>query len=297
MRFCSLRQQKTQRLETPVLTWGCHPGRLFESKLGATLREIHRYTMNIPRQFLRAWVVLCLLAAFAEPIAVAQANPAPPLTQGPPMRPSGQRPAGLPSRMVSTGLSENGGSISNGVYSNSIFGFSLNLPPGWPLAPIGDPVPLKREAGEPSAPSGKQTIRPILIVTENAPLKKSYERKSVQVLAMHLAVQPGPKSAEGFLAYSEKTAKEKGMPVEYLGSPEAVTINGRQLWKATLNETTAGGVQHIEQYVVTEGSTLLQFMLVSPDAAGLKSLEPTIQSLRFKEAAKKRKKSAPKKTK
>jgi hypothetical protein len=34
--------------------------------------------------------------------------------------------------------------------------------------------------------------------------------------------------------------------------------------------------------MTTEQQNLLQFMLVSPDEAGLKDLEPSIQSVRFK---------------
>jgi hypothetical protein len=41
----------------------------------------------------------------------------------------------------------------------------------------------------------------------------------------------------------------------------------------------------VEQYVATQGSVLLQFMLVSPDEKGLKGLEPSIQSIELKHSA------------
>jgi hypothetical protein len=49
-----------------------------------------------------------------------------------------------------------------------------------------------------------------------------------------------------------------------------------------LNETADAVVQDVEQYVMTRGTSLLQFFIVSPDAAGLKEFESTIQSLEFK---------------
>jgi hypothetical protein len=127
----------------------------------------------------------------------------------------------------------------------------------------------------------------ILIVTENAPLKKNYERKSIQISVLQLGAPAGPHTARDYLAFAEKTAQEKGLSVKFLGNPEPVTINGRQLWRAKMNETINGSVQHIEQYAATEARTVLQFMLVSPQAEGLKSLQPSIQSLRFKADAQK----------
>jgi hypothetical protein len=64
-----------------------------------------------------------------------------------------------------------------------------------------------------------------------------------------------------------------------------VTINGARFWTIGLNQTTEGGVQHVEQYVAMQGSVLLQFMLVSPDEKGLKDLESSIQSIQLKHMA------------
>jgi hypothetical protein len=77
------------------------------------------------------------------------------------------------------------------------------------------------------------------------------------------------------------------MPFEYLGDPTEVTIHGNQFWTIALNQTTDQDVQHIKQYVVMQGSVLLQFMFVSPDEKGLKDMEPSIQSIDLKPVAKK----------
>ena len=128
----------------------------------------------------------------------------------------------------------------------------------------------------------------VLIMTENAPLKKSYQRKGLQIVSMQLAALADSSAADGYVAYSQRMAKEKGMEIEYKGSPEKVTINDQQFTKVNLEETTQGSVQHIEQYVTTRGRALLQFFLISPDAAGLPTLEPIMQSLQFKMPAAKK---------
>ena len=127
-----------------------------------------------------------------------------------------------------------------------------------------------------------QTNHVLLVMTENAPMKKSVERKSVQVVATRLLNKPMPNEGEQYLNYSKRTAAERKMPVEYTGVPKEVTINGEKFWTVRLNQTMEGGVQHVEQYVAMQGSVLLQFMLVSPDEKGLKGLEPSIQSIQFK---------------
>jgi hypothetical protein len=238
--------------------------------------------MKIPQKALGTIVLFGLLTACLEIQSPAQSSPAaaPPI-QRPPL-PPGQRPAGPSSKMLPTGLEANGGSMANSVYTNSIYRFSLKTPPGWAVVPGKDPSSLKSESGDSAVLKAGQISHTLLVMTENAPLRKVFQRKSIQILATRLLVQPSATSAQDYLTYSQKTAKEKGMPVEYLGSPEEVTVNGQKLWKVASNETTNGAVQHVEQYVITQGMVLLQFFIVSPDEAGLKDLEPSIQSLEFK---------------
>ena len=223
----------------------------------------------------------------AEGHAVGQENSIPPLIRRPEPGAPGQPTTNPLNKLAATGLAENGGSIANGIYTNSIYGFSLNIPPGWAVVPAPQPAPLPQDPGKDSIPGTAHPIRMILIVTENAPFKKNYERKSIQISVLQLGAPAGPHTARDYIAFAEKSAQEKGLSVKYIGSPAAVTIKGRQLWKAKLDETINGTVQHIEQYAATEGRTLLQFMLVSPEVEGLKSLQPSIQSLRFKADAQK----------
>jgi hypothetical protein len=176
-------------------------------------------------------------------------------------------------------MAASGGSLANGIYSNSTYRFSLQVPPGWAVVP---PTAETAKTAAPRTTASHQSNRVLLVMTENAPFRKSTERKALQIIATRLATVPGPTAAEGFITYSERTAKEQGMAVKYEHSPERLTIHDRPFSKATLVQTTDGADQHIEQYVTTAGESLLQFILISPTAEGLKDLQPTIQSLQFR---------------
>ena len=186
------------------------------------------------------------------------------------------------SRMTPTGLQASGGSIANDVYTNSVYGFSMKIPPGWVVVPSREPNVATQDAALLKA---AQITRPLLVITENAALKKSYQRRNIQIIATRMRGPASPTSAQDYLAYSQKTAKEKGMDVQYLGNPQEVTVNGQSLWKLVSDEPSNGVVQHVEQYVTTREAVLLQFFLVSPDEGGLKQLEPYIQSLQLKPMA------------
>ena len=218
-------------------------------------------------------------------MAFSQALPYPNAPQQP--APGPNAGAGGPSRMAPTGLAENGGSIANDVYTNSTYGFSMKVPPGWVVVPSKNPPGPPPNSRESALMKATQANHVLLVMTENAPMKKSVERKSVQVVATRLLNKPMPNEGEQYLNYSKRTAAERKMPVEYTGDPKEVTIHGAKFWTIGLNQTMEGGVQHVEQYVAMQGSVLLQFMLVSPDEKGLKGLEPSIQSIQFKHLAKK----------
>ncbi len=250
----------------------------------------------LKRLYRNSFIILITVGTLVE-VLPAQSGAIPPM----PPRPGGPR-ANIPgmadaSRMRPTNLESNGGSMANGVYTNSIYGFSLKTPPGWAVVPGKDPIPAKTEASNPLLKAA-QISHTLLVMTENAPLRKPSQRKSIQIMATRMLGEPTPTAAHDYLIYSEKNAKEKGMAVEYLGDPEEVTINGEKLWRVESNETIEGAIQHVEQYVITRQSILLQFFLVSPAEAGLKDIEPSIQSLEFKPIVAKRPlKQTPKKTK
>jgi hypothetical protein len=187
-----------------------------------------------------------------------------------------------PSKMTPTGLAANGGSLANDTYTNTTYGFSLKVPPGWVVVPSKNPVAPPVNAREAALMQAAQANHVLLVMTENAPMKKSAQRKSLQIVATRLLKTTAPNEGEQYLIYSKRTALERKMAVEYQGDPTEVTINGNKFWTIGLNQSIEGAVQHVEQYVTTQGSVLLQFMLVSPDEKGLKDLEPSVQSIEMK---------------
>ena len=218
----------------------------------------------------------------------APATQVPPLIARPPEQgpaPGGQQRQDHPPQLTPTGLSANGGSIVNGVYSNPSYGFSLKVPPGWPVASVSVPE------GSTSMATGNQSFvaqhtqvnRVLLVLTENAPFKKFYQRKYMQILATPILEQPiGPAPEVAYLTYSKKTAQERNMKVEYLGSPEELTLNGHKFAKIRLNDSSSGSaVQYEEEFVAIQNENLLQFYIVSPDEAGLKEMVPYIRSVQF----------------
>jgi hypothetical protein len=186
--------------------------------------------------------------------------------------------------MMPTGLAASGGAIAHDVYTNSMYDFSLKIPPGWVVVPPKMGAEVKLQAQHPELAQYSENNRMLLVITENQPLKKAYQRRSLQISATRM-VNPEGQSAQAYLQYSQKTAKEKEMAVEYLNEPKEVTINGQKLWWNKMKLNTAGGPQVVDQYAVMQGSFLLQFFLVSPDEEGLKSLQPSIQSLDIKPMA------------
>jgi hypothetical protein len=185
-------------------------------------------------------------------------------------------------KMAPTGLAANGGSIANDVYTNTTYGFTMKLPPAWVVVPSKNPIAPSASAKEAALMQAAQVNHVLLVATENAPMKKSTQRKSIQIIATRLLQKTSPNEGELYLVYSKRTALEKKMPVEYVGDPTEVTIKGNQFWTIGLTQTTGQDVQHIEQFVTTQGSVLLQFMFVSPDKKGLKDMEPSIQSIDLK---------------
>ena len=196
---------------------------------------------------------------------------------------------------MATGMAANGGSIENGVYSNSIYEFSMHIPPGWAVLPTQTAKIAGSEGPDAQRIEVQKELKQVIfIMSENAPLKRSVERNQVQIIATKLPRMPGPTAAEGYITYSQRMAKEENLPVEYKGQPEKKTIHDQLFSMIQLQETTDGVRQHIEQYVTTRGQSLLQFLLISPDEDGLKIVEPVIQSVQFK-AAKPAKKATTKK--
>src|SRR5207245_7685890 len=110
---------------------------------------------------------------------------------------------------------------------------------------------------------------PPLVVIENGPSKGGFERRGFQLPASDVSGEAGPLSGDAFLKAAAQLMREKSLPVEYLGVPEKVLINGKTLWKAKLRETTNGHDQYARQYVAIVKKCAVQYLLVGPNDAGL----------------------------
>ena len=250
-------------------------------------------TMTTIKNCLRTLLATSLLMSILQTLTWGQAAgaPAPLGPQDTPAPGSGRQASPNP-RMMPTGLSANGGAIAHDVYTNSIYDFSLKVPPGWVVVPPKMGAEVKLESEHPELAQYSENNHMLLLMTENQPLKKPYERRSIQISATRM-VNPEGQSAQAYLQYSQKTAKEKGMAVEYLNEPKEVTINGQKLWWNKMKLNTAGGPQVADQYAIMQGSYLLQFFLVSPNEEGLKTLQPSIETLDIKPMAAEKTKPAP----
>src|SRR5207244_11329139 len=82
------------------------------------------------KQFASLSTVFVLVSSLA---AVSQALPNP--TAPPLQRPPAPGGSVDTSKMAPTGLAANGGSLANDVYTNTTYGFSMKVPPGWVVVP------------------------------------------------------------------------------------------------------------------------------------------------------------------
>ena len=184
-----------------------------------------------------------------------------------------------------------GSTITGNRYWNPYFGFSIELPKGWTIAPqqqvetmqeknlknlAKDDPELQEEAAR-----SRVTSTPPLVVIENNASKEGFDRRGFELIASDISGESGPLTGEAYFKAVAQFARDKKLPVEYLGTPEKVTINGKVLWKAKLKEIINGHVQYVRQYVAILKKCAVQYMLIGPDDAGLDELEPIIQSLRF----------------
>jgi hypothetical protein len=209
---------------------------------------------------------------------------------------SSPAPSGAQDKSVSNGESStkivrsDGSTITGSHYWNPYFGFSIELPKGWTIAPQQEVETMQKKNMESLTKNDPQLVEegararmvsaPALVVIENDPRKEGFERRGFELLASDVSGEASP-SGDAFLKAAAQLMREKKLPVEYIGAPEKVNIEGKTLWKAKLKETTNGHVQYVRQYVAILKKCAVQYLLVGPDDAGLEELESVIQTLHF----------------
>ena len=186
------------------------------------------------------------------------------------------------------------GSISGNVYTNEFFGFSVEVPPGWKVGSNRGFKKLQDKAAQSvtrnNADLGKlqrsaEIDSPLLVMGEIEVWDHGPNHRLVQLLSTDVSTRPGVPSAQEYLKLTGSALTSKGQAREYISQPEPVTIGGRILWKAYFTQNSLM-VWHGVQFVTIEKKHVLQFVLLSPGADGLQSLEVLLRTLHFDSGSK-----------
>jgi tetratricopeptide (TPR) repeat protein len=186
------------------------------------------------------------------------------------------------------------GNVSENVYTNKFFGFTYEFPKGW--------VPLSSDAaravmeigealistGDPAEADLKKAAErkgsSLLYVVETRAANQPISMKSVMVNVFDLRTLPGV-TPESFLAAIGQRFRRTGVPIELNGPPEQVMMGGRSFWKGNLAFQTTTGTRYASQFVTADKGYLLMFALYSPDLPGLRDIEKSLESIRFRESS------------
>lgn len=183
------------------------------------------------------------------------------------------------------------GSVSANVYTNRFFGFSFEFPQGWTvvkedaakaIAKLGGTLLARADPVLQDVTQASERITyTLLVVIEGMASEQALSTRMIEIIASDMRSQPDLKSGKDFLEFSATMYKQLGLPMRIVGSPQELPLGGRKFWKADLTVRMTNGSHHAVQVATMEKGYLLQFLLASPDAAGLDEILKTMQSLRF----------------
>jgi hypothetical protein len=182
------------------------------------------------------------------------------------------------------------GTVSEDIYTNDFFEFSIEVPPGWKVVDNARYQKLNEQARDLAAKQdselaelgrGTEINAPLLIMGEIKTRMGGKQRRLVQVLSTDVSNRPGTASAEQFLTFIAELNIRKGLPVEYVTKPEQVEFGGRTGWKAYFTQRSST-MWYGVNFVTVEKNHILQFILLSPDEDGLRSLETVLKTVQFR---------------
>jgi hypothetical protein len=145
-------------------------------------------------------------------------------------------PEVVPERRVA---SVHPGSIAGNIYTNTFFGFSLEIPGGWKVADDAALKALTERNNEVLSQQpqwvtyahNSEVDSPLLIMGEREPAKGGQHRRMLQILCTDVSERPGQPSADGFLKFEAEANIRIGAGVEYSDTLERVTLGGQEFWK------------------------------------------------------------------
>jgi TonB family protein len=187
------------------------------------------------------------------------------------------------------------GVVSGNVYTNSFLGFSYQFPSGWKVldprknelldriggAAIANGDPILLDASEARA----RYTRPLLLVAKSATNEINPIPTMIQIEALDRSLTPDVKSGEEFAKSMAEALRGRGLALSAVGAAEKFSVGENSLWKLKLDFSAGQSTVHAAEVGMIGADYLLLFVFTSPDASKLDDLVGTLQSLRFKEAA------------
>jgi hypothetical protein len=180
------------------------------------------------------------------------------------------------------------GSIAGNIYSNTFFGFSLEIPEGWKVADDAalqaltkrNKEVLRQQPQWATYARNSDVESPLLIMGEREPAKGGQHRRMLQILCTDVSDRPGQPSADGFLKFQAEADIRLGTGAEYSDTLEQVALGGREFWKVYFTRKSSI-LWHAAHFAMIDKMHVLQFVLMSPDEDGLHQLEAILRTLHF----------------
>ncbi|HEY1421853.1 MAG TPA: tetratricopeptide repeat protein [Candidatus Acidoferrum sp.] len=195
---------------------------------------------------------------------------------------------------VKSGPKPEDGSVSGNIYSNKFFGFSYQFPKGWTV--LGsDEARAAIEIGGTMIATGNATDEDIkkvagrsghalLFVRENGSVKELSAVKTAMILAVDVQGIPEITPRTYFASQAELLNHKTGVPMNFSGNPEEVSIGGRRFWKGSFGVQTPAGTRYGSQFVTADSGYLLVFSFSAfdgPELAAVHEMEETMKSVQF----------------
>jgi hypothetical protein len=193
-----------------------------------------------------------------------------------------------------TVVNSDGSTVTGNRYANPFFRFTFDFPKDWVVHSNAvakktmDENKKKLVDGNPelaAAANRPDVSAPLLAASEATAYGNSKTARTVKLLVSDVSGEKRQGTAVDYLNSVAAMAREKKLPIEFLSTPEAITVNGKKLAKAYLKMPWEGSIYYVAMYALEEKKYMLQFMFTSPEREGLASLEPWMQTLQFADKA------------
>jgi hypothetical protein len=165
------------------------------------------------------------------------------------------------------------GQISNGVYHNSLFGFTYKLPYGW----VDRTEDMREGSDDSEKPADSSKALVLLAIFERPPeARGDTVNSSIVIAAESVASYPGLKSAAQYFGPLAEVTSQQGLKAT--GEPYEFPLNARSLARCDYAKPMGGITLHQSTLAVLAKGYVVSFTFVGQDEDGLNSL---IENLAF----------------